>query len=94
MRRKTEVNEGGWSRLKDNIIVAEREVCGETTGQRRKEKETWRWNVAVHQALKDKRVVYKTWQRTKEEEDRALYPEKKRHVKKKAATAKQEAWER
>lgn len=62
-------------------------------GHRRKERAIEWWNVAVQQAVQDKKVVYKTWQRTRKEEDRSVYQEKKRQAKREVARARGEGRE-
>ena len=46
--------------------------CGRTKGLR-KHRETWWWNQEVAKVVEEKRSRFKTWNRTRTEEDRALY---------------------
>ena len=93
MRKRNETNKGGWTQLRDNIIEAGREICGETSGHRRERRETWWWNATVQQAIKDKKVAYKKWQKSKEEGDKQEYQEKKRQAKREVDKAKREVAE-
>ncbi len=49
MKGVNEENNGGWEQLKENIIQAGREMCGETKGIKRKEREPWWWKGIVQQ---------------------------------------------
>ena len=94
VHRRNHENKGGWIELRNNIMEAGKEVCGIISGKRRRKgKETWWWNVEVQRAIKEKKEKYKKWQRTREEEDRAAYRERKREAKTVVANAKIEASE-
>ena len=54
---------GGWERLRDNIIEAGREICGETTGKFSRKREAWWWNETVQQVIREKKEAYKKWRR-------------------------------
>ena len=83
----------GWSELQTDIEQVCREVCGETTGKRGRERETWWWNDAVQQAIGIKKTAFKVWQRSRLLEDREAYREKNREAKRVVARAKSEAME-
>ena len=39
----------------DALLNSTRKVCGETTGRRQKDKETWWWNEEVQLAVREKK---------------------------------------
>ncbi len=59
VQQKNNISRGGWKQLSDNVPEAAQEVCGETTGHRRKRREIWWWNETVQRAVKEKETVYK-----------------------------------
>ncbi len=65
-----------------------REVCGESRGQRHRERKTWWWCEEVQQAIKEKRDAYKMWQREKTERNKGRYKEKSRLAKRAVALTK------
>ena len=88
-----EQNKGGWERLRDNIIEAGREICGETTGKFSRKREAWWWNETVQQVIREKKEAYKKWQKSGEDIDREAYKQKKRQTKREVASAKNSIWE-
>lgn len=93
VKRRNQNSRGGWSQLKENITEAGKEVCGITSGHRKKERETWWWNTVVQEAIKEKKAAYRKWQKSKVEEDKQFYQEKKRQAKREVAKAQRESWE-
>ena len=86
--------EEGWVHLRDSILAAAREVCGETTGKGRREKrETWWWNATVQSAIKEKRVAFKIWQKCRSSESKRVFKEKSKTAKREVAIAKRTGWE-
>src|SRR5258706_5276346 len=61
-----------WKGLKDCLLETSEEECGRTKGLT-KHRETWWWNQEVAKVVEEKRSRFKTWNRTRTEEDRALY---------------------
>ena len=57
------------------------------------ERKTWWFNDVVQQRLKEKKVAYIRWQRTRMEVDRETYQDRKRVARKEIAIAKRGAWE-
>jgi len=57
IRQRNEINKGGWNELSENVIEAAKQVCGETTGHRRKQRETWWWNTVVQKVKKSQRHI-------------------------------------
>ncbi len=82
-----------WQRLKESIVSAARAVCGETSGRRQKDRETWWWNQDVQTAIQEKKKAYKSWQKSRSEEHRIEYCQKKRNAKRKVSIAKATFWE-
>ena len=85
--------EGSWKKFQNSLLQAGKEICGMTSGKARRERETWWWNDRVQHAIKEKKIYYKKWQKTKLERDKILYSEKKRLAKREIAIGKKEAWE-
>ncbi|XP_042493140.1 uncharacterized protein LOC122072793 [Macadamia integrifolia] len=56
-----------------SIKEVAKEVLGLTKGGRHIPRKTWWWNNEVQAAIKIKKDCFKTWQRTKEPDDRARY---------------------
>ena len=53
------VDHAGFSNALLNSV---REVCGETTGRRQRDRETWWWNEEVQLAVRVKKIAFKKWQ--------------------------------
>ena len=66
-RLQPKLDESGsqWSELQDNMLDVSKQVCGETSGGRGKERETWWWNTTVQQAIEYKKSAFKQWQRSR-----------------------------
>ena len=92
LKRSMETCHGNMEQLEKNLLKTCREVCGETTGRRGRERETWWWNEEVQEVIKVKKVAFKKWQRTRNEEDRVEYQLKKREAKAAVGRARKEAW--
>ena len=92
VQEKNNMNRGGWQQLNNNIMEAAREVCGETTGHRRVQRETWWWNEEIQELIKEKRRAYKRWQRSQLEEDWRDYKQKGRQVKREVAMKRSQLW--
>ena len=73
------VDHAGFSNALLNSV---REVCGETTGRRQRDRETWWWNEEVQLAVREKKLVFKKWQTEVTEEMHKQYREKNRQAKK------------
>ncbi len=71
----------GWTGLSNVVMETAKEVCGESRGQRHRERLTWRWCEEVQQAIKGKRDAYKRWQRERTEGNKERYKEKSRIAK-------------
>ena len=85
--------EGDWKRYREVSMEIVEDVCGKTTGQRQRERETWWWCEEVRQAIKEKRKAFREWQANRTEEKREVYKEKTRQAKRAVAVAKETAWQ-
>ena len=94
LKRSMETCHGNMEQLEKNLLNTCREVCGETTGRRGRERETWWWCEEVQEIIKVKKAAFKRWQRTRNEEDRTEYQRRKREAKAAVSRAKREAWRR
>ena len=84
---------GTWKQLVENVISVGKEVCGETSGKRGKERETWWWNDVVQQKLKEKDRAFKQWQQSRRRVDKRRYKIICKEACREIAIAKQRAWE-
>ena len=83
------VDHAGFSNALLNSV---REVCGETTGRRQRDRETWWWNEEVQLAVREKKSAFKRWQSEGTEEVHKQYREKNRQAKRTVVIAKDRAW--
>ena len=58
-----------WSGLKDCFLEVANEVCGKTKGPQRR-KETWWWNKEVAEVVKEKRRLFKIFDKSKKVDDK------------------------
>ena len=93
LNEKLSGQEGGWKELREAHMDAAKEVCGETSGFRKRERQTWWWREEVRQAIKEKKAAFKKWQNEKTEENKAVYREKSKQAKRAVAIAQSQAWE-
>ena len=91
METKFEGIGSGWTETQTAILEACKETCGETSGRRGVERETWWWCEEVQDAIERKKAAFKRWQRSRTAEDESLYREIKRETKRIVAIAKQQA---
>lgn len=76
---KTYIRETGWNK---------RTVLGESSGQRKEEKEIWRWNLEVQEPIQRKRFVKKKWDSERTKESRQECKEVQCRAKREAAKGK------
>ena len=76
-----------WERMRDILLTTAKDVCG-ISRQPPRHKETWWWNEEVAKAVKNKREIFKNWQKNKTNQNREHYREAKRNCKKSIAIAK------
>ena len=81
--------DGTWAKARSIMLQACEKSCGRTSGRRGKERETWWWSDTVARAIKEKKVAYKTWQRTLLLADKHLYQACNKRAKKEVAKAKE-----
>ena len=60
VQQRNNINRGGQKQLSENVEVAT-EVCGETLGHRRIQRETWWWNEALKSTVQEGKRAYKVW---------------------------------
>ena len=81
-----------WDSFKTVLLDTIREACGiKKTGGRNRKATAW-WNEEVKDAIKEKKKLYKTWVKTKDEEDYIKYRLARGHSKKIVRTEKEKAW--
>ena len=69
------------------------DICGMTTDHIQRERETWWWWEEARQAITAKKKAFKEWQADQTEENKEIYKEKTRQVKRAVAAAKEAAWQ-
>ena len=79
--------DGKWERMRDILLTTAQDVCG-ISRQPPRHKETWWWNEEVAKAVKNKREMFKNWQKNKTSQNGEHYREAKRNCKKSIAIAK------
>ena len=77
-----------WQELKETLRKASDEVLGRTNPGRKEQRESWWLN--VRQVLKQKKLAFKKWQKSKLERDMDKYKLKKREAKKIVAMARKQ----
>ena len=50
------------------MLNSAREVCGETTRRRKRDRETWWWNEEVQLTVREKKIAFTRWQSEETEE--------------------------
>ena len=83
---------GEMEKLEEHLLRICREDCGETTGRRGRERETWWWNDTVQQIIKEKKAAFRKWQRSGAEVDKEVYKRKRREAQRMVGDVKKEAW--
>ena len=64
-----------------------------TFGKRKGDRETWWWNDEVQKSIKEKKEANKAWDKTRNENTKKIYKEKKSKAKKAVAMAKRRAYD-
>ncbi|KAK3540495.1 hypothetical protein QTP70_032457 [Hemibagrus guttatus] len=82
-----------WESTAEVIRETGRKVLGLSSGRRKEDKETWRWNEEVQDSVQRKRLAKKKWDMDRTEENRREYKELQRRVKREVSKAKQKAYE-
>nr|XP_049695446.1 uncharacterized protein LOC126054299 [Helicoverpa armigera] len=89
-----------WSEMAMTIRMTARRILGESKGKGVIEKETWWWSTEVQEVLREKKVKFKEWQRTHENnecekaEKKNEYDAWKKKAKKTVAVARAKAHEK
>ena len=68
-------------------------VLGVTFGKRKGDREAWWWNEKVQKSIKEKKEAKKAWDKTRNENTKKIYQEKKSKAKKVVAKEKGRAYE-
>ncbi|XP_039291025.1 craniofacial development protein 2-like [Nilaparvata lugens] len=81
-----------WSELKEVIMGAAEEVCGQKVVGRFKRRTRW-WSEEVKMKVREKKKAYKKFIGSKRQEDYRIYVEKRNVAKRTVKLAKIESWE-
>ncbi|KAK3567338.1 hypothetical protein QTP86_019605, partial [Hemibagrus guttatus] len=82
-----------WETTAEVIRETGRKVLGVSSGRRKEDKETWRWNEEVQDSIQRKRLAKKKWDMDRTEENRQEYKELRCRVKSEVSKAKQKAYD-
>ena len=63
--------------MKEALRKARVEVLGRTKPGRKKQKESWWWSDGVREAMKEKKLAFKKWQKANLDVDREEYTNEK-----------------
>ena len=77
-----------WDKMAEMLRKTAETVLGMTFGKRKGDKETWWWNEEVQKSIKEKKEAKKAWDKTRNENTKKVYKEKKSKAKKAVAMAK------
>ena len=77
-----------WDKTAEMLRKTAEAVLGVTFGKRKGDKETWWWNEEVQKSIKEKKEAKKAWDKTRNENTKKVYKEKKSKAKKAVAMAK------
>ena len=82
-----------WDKTAELLKKAAETVLGVTFGKRKGDRETWWWNEEVQKSIKEKKEAKKAWDKTRNENTKKIYKEKKSKAKKAVAMAKRRAYD-
>lgn len=82
-----------WKDTHNKVIEMAREELGESRGGKYLEKESWFWNPEVEEKVAAKKGAFKQWQRTRSDEDRAIYRTANKEASRAVAIAKEGGYE-
>ena len=77
-----------WNKTAEMLRKTAENVLGVTFGKQKGDKETWWWNKEVQKSIKEKKEAKKAWDKTRNENTKKVYKEKKSKAKKAVAMAK------
>ena len=81
-----------WDKTAEMLRKTAETVLGVTFGKQKGDRETWWWNEEVQKSIKVKKEAKKAWDKTRNENTKKIYKEKKSKAKKAAAMAKGRAY--
>ena len=82
----------GHASFSNALFNSAREVCGETTGRRQRDRETWWWNEEIQLTVREKKLAFKRWKSGGTKEAHKQYREKNKQAKRMVAIARDKAW--
>ena len=82
-----------WDKTAEMLRKTAETVLGVTFGKRKGDRETWWWNEEVQKSIKEKKEAKKAWDKTRNENTKKIYKEKKSKTKKAVAMAKGRAYD-
>ena len=82
-----------WDKTAEMLRKTVQTVLGVTFGKRKGDKETCWWNEEVQKSIKEKKDLKKTWDKTRNENTKKIYKEKKSKAKKAVDMAKGRAYD-
>ena len=82
-----------WDKTEEMLRKTAETVLGVTFGKRKGDRETWWWNEKVQESIKEKKEAKKAWDKTRNENTKKIYKEKKNTAKKALAMAKGRAYD-
>ena len=82
-----------WDKTAEMLKKTAETVLGVTFGKRKGDRETWWWNEEVQKSIKEKKEAKKAWDKTRNENTKKIYKEKKSKAKKAVAMAKGRAYD-
>ena len=82
-----------WDKAAEMLRKIAETVLGVTFGKRKGDRETWWWNEKVQESIKEKKEAKKAWDKTRNENTKKIYKEKKIKAKKAVAMAKGRAYD-
>ena len=82
-----------WDKTAEMLRKTAKTVLGMTLGKRKGDREIWWWNEKVQENIKEKKEEKKAWDKTRNENTKKIYKEKKSMAKKAVAMAKGRAYD-
>ena len=82
-----------WDKTAEMLRKTAETALGVTFGKRKGDRETWWWNEKDQESIKEKKEAKKAWEKTRNENTKKIYKEKKSKAKKAVAMAKGRAYE-
>lgn len=97
VRKKLPKNEIGtveaeWENFKKVLVGSAEEVCGRTRGKKKEKTTDW-WNERTIEAVREKNIAFRKWWKSRKQEDKQSYNEKRRVCSKIIKEEKRKTWE-